>query len=60
MCISLIINIRIKPHSSPWFSADCAAAIAHRNHFFFVFTKRINGLHLKWRSERQVIVVKGS
>ena len=25
---------QIKPHSSPWFSAACAAAIAHRNHFF--------------------------
>ena len=23
-----------KPHSCPWFSAACAAAIAHRNHFF--------------------------
>ena len=25
---------QVKPHSSPWFSADCAAAIVHRNHFF--------------------------
>ena len=25
---------QIKPHSSPWFSAACAAAIVHRNHFF--------------------------
>ena len=25
---------QVKPHSSPWFSATCAAAIAHRNHFF--------------------------
>ena len=24
---------QVKPHSSPWFSADCAA-IFHRNHFF--------------------------
>ena len=24
----------MKPHSSPWFSAACAAAIVHRNHFF--------------------------
>ena len=23
-----------KPHPSPWFSAACAAAIVHRNHFF--------------------------
>ena len=25
---------KVKPHSSPWFSAACAAAIVHRNHFF--------------------------
>ena len=25
---------QIKPHSSPWFSAACAAAIVHRNHPF--------------------------
>ena len=25
---------QVKPHSSPWFSAACAAAIVHRNYFF--------------------------
>ena len=25
---------QVKPHSSPWFSAACAAATVHRNHFF--------------------------
>ena len=25
---------QVKPHSSPWFSAACAATIVHRNHFF--------------------------
>ena len=25
---------QVEPHSSPWFSAVCAAAIVHRNHFF--------------------------
>ena len=25
---------QVKPHSSPWFSAACAAAIIHKNHFF--------------------------
>ena len=31
---------QVKPHSSPWFSAACAAAIVHRNHFFsFVSTE---------------------
>ena len=31
---------QVKSHSSPWFSAACAAAILHRNHFF-VCTNRI-------------------
>ena len=26
-----------KPHSSPWFSAACAAAIVHRDHFFRLY-----------------------
>ena len=39
---------QVKPHSSPWFSAACAAAIVHRNHVFFFFcTNRINLLNLK-------------
>ena len=25
---------QVKPHSSPWFSATCAAALFYRNHFF--------------------------
>ena len=25
---------QVKHHSSPWFSAACAADIVHRNHFF--------------------------
>ena len=25
---------QVKPHSSPWFSATCIAAIVHRNRFF--------------------------
>ena len=48
---------QVKPNSSPWFSAACAAAIAHRNHFF-VCTNRINLLNLKSRSDRVVISVK--
>ena len=27
----------VKPHSSRWFSAVCAAAIVHRNHFFRLY-----------------------
>ena len=30
---------QVKPHSSPWFSAACAAAIVHRNHFFGLYQK---------------------
>ena len=26
-----------KPHLSPWFSAACAGAIVHRNHFFHLY-----------------------
>ena len=32
--LSLIEKYQVKPHSSSWFSAACAAAIFHRNHFF--------------------------
>ena len=47
MYISLIKSIRyiphqkyqVKPHPSPWFSAACAAAIVHRNHFFCLYWK---------------------
>ena len=28
---------QVKPHASPWFSASCAAAIVHRNHFFRLY-----------------------
>ena len=30
---------QIKSHSSPWFSAACAAAIIHRNHFFRLYQR---------------------
>ena len=30
---------QVKPHSSLWFPAACAAAIVHRNHFFHVYQK---------------------
>ena len=30
---------QVKPHSSPWFSAACAAAIGYRNHFFYLYQK---------------------
>ena len=30
---------QVKPHSPPWFSASCAGAIVHRNHFFRLYQK---------------------
>ena len=30
---------QVKPHSSPWFLAACAAAIVHRNHFFCLYQR---------------------
>ena len=28
---------QVKPHSSPWFWAACAAVIVQRNHFFYLY-----------------------
>ena len=33
------VRYQVKPHSSPWFSAACAAANVHRNHFFHLYQK---------------------
>ena len=30
---------QVKPHSFPWFSAACGAAIVHRNHFFNLYQR---------------------
>ena len=49
---------QVKPHSSLWFSAACAAAIVHRNHFFRLYQKdksSESGVNLV----RLVIVAKG-
>ena len=40
---------QIKPHSSPWFSAACTAAIVHRNGFF-VCIRSINLMVLLYSS----------
>ena len=37
--IDVYIPYQVKPHSSPWFSAACAAAIVHRNYFFHLYQK---------------------
>ena len=46
---------QVKSHSSPWFSAACAAAIVQS---LFSFVNRINLLNLE-SSDRLVIVAKG-
>ena len=55
--VQVVINV-VKPHLSAWFSAGCAAAIVHRNHFPRLYY-RINLLNLKWSSDRLIIVAKG-
>ena len=41
---------QVMPHSSPWFSAACAAAIVHRNHFFrFYQREKSSGSKVKFR-----------
>ena len=36
------IICQVKPHSSSWFSAACADALVHRNHFFCLYQKDIS------------------
>ena len=57
MYISLIVSMR-SSLTHLHFSAACAAAIDHRNHFFVV-TNKINLVNLKQSSGRLVIVAKG-
>ena len=41
---------QVKPHSSSWFPAACAAAIAHRNHFFCLYQQnKSSGSKVKFR-----------
>ena len=39
MYIYHIRKYQVKPHSSPWFSAACVAAIVHRNHVFCLYQR---------------------
>ena len=48
---------QVKPHSSSWFSAACAAAIVHRNHFFRLYQQNKSS-ESKVKS-RQVVVATG-
>ena len=40
---------QVKPHSSPWFSAACAAAIVQRNHFFRLYQRYKSDSKVKFR-----------
>ena len=40
---------QVKSHSSPWFSAACAAAIVHRNHFFRLYQREKSDSKVKFR-----------
>ena len=40
---------QVKPHSSPWFSAACAAAIVHRNHLFRLYQKDKSDSKVKFK-----------
>ena len=40
-----------KPNSQPWFTPECAAAIAHRNHFFHIYHRnRCDGTKADFRT----------
>ena len=61
--IDIYIYIRhrkyqVKPHSSPWFSAACAAAIVHRNHFFHLYQQNKSS-ESKVNFRQLVIIAKG-
>ena len=54
---------QVKPHSSPWFSAVCAAARVHRNHFFRLYQReKSSDSKLKFRqaSNRCKKVLEGA
>ena len=48
---------QMKPYSSSWFSAACASAIVHRNHFVILFTNKID-LDINESSDRLVVFEK--
>ena len=50
---------QVKSHSSPWFSAACAAGIGRRNHFFWLHQQnKCSESKVKFR--QLVIRAKGS
>ena len=49
---------QVKSHSSPWFTADCDAAIVHRNNFLCLYQQKKSSKS-KVSSDRIVIEAKG-
>ena len=43
---------QVKPHSSPWFSAACAAAIVHKKHFFCLYQHNKSKVKFRQASNR--------
>ena len=52
VCIYIYIahgRDQVKPHSYPWFSAACAAAIVHMNHFYLCQQNKSSKSKVKFR-----------
>ena len=55
---------QVKRHSSPWFTAACAAAIVHRNHFFRMYQQskscesKVKFRHASYRCKRVLEAAK--
>ena len=45
---------KVRPHSFPWFSAACAAAIVHRNHFFHLYQQCKSESKVKFRQASNI------
>ena len=55
---------QVKPHSSPWFSAACAAALVHRNPFFCLYQNdKSSASNVKFRQasnhRKRVLIIMG-
>ena len=53
---------QVKPHSSPWFSTACNAALVHRNHFFHLYQQNKSPEKFKFiqASNRCKRILKGT
>ena len=49
---------QVKPYSSPWFSAACAAAIVHRTHFFT--SEFYEWVRIRIRCSNRLVIVEAA